>query len=178
MMEKPKRKNDKPVRLSPVRLMIFVGYLALLLGAGLILRRALFSGDALATESGSETLTIAFDQIEPTYTQNSYRGMVTLIISGTGQAGGTDWSDAFYLYRRGDGSAYDPPLLQHFDLEIDGQRAIETLGLLENPPAYSPDHSYTVTYDLGTQARRIAFRISDAVVGDNTGAFHIEILSE
>jgi hypothetical protein len=60
-------------------------------------------------------------------------------------------------------------------LEIDGQRAIYTLGLLENPPTYSRDHVYNVTYDVGAEARRIAFRIADTVVGDNTGEFRIEI---
>mgnify|MGYP000356640810 CR=1 FL=1 len=122
-----------------------------------------------------ELVVVPFNKIEPTLTQNTYSGTVTLNISGTGQAGNTDWSDAFYLYAHEDYVAYDPPLLQYFALEIDGQRAIETLGLLENPPPYSSDHTYTVTYNVGTEPRRITFRISDSTVGDNTGEFRIEI---
>lgn len=123
----------------------------------------------------NEIVIVPFDKIDPTYTTSVYNGQIYLLISGTGQAGGADWSDAFYLYQKGDGTLYEPPMLEHFDLEIDGQRAIITLGLLENPPSYSRDHVYNVTYDVGADTRRIAFRISDSIVGDNTGEFRIEI---
>jgi hypothetical protein len=60
-------------------------------------------------------------------------------------------------------------------MEIDGQRAIYTLGLLDNPPPYSRDHVYTVTYDVGEEARSIAFRQTDYYVVDNTGAYRVEV---
>ena len=122
-----------------------------------------------------EVLMVPFDKLEPTYSAQTYSGKVGLIISGTGQAGGTDYSDAFYLYETGEGASYLPPLTHQFDLEIDGDRAINTLGLSENPPSYSSDHVYQVTYDVGPEPRQIAFRISDSVVNDNTGQFEIKI---
>ena len=122
-----------------------------------------------------EIVIVPFRRLEPTVTEQLFTGKITLVISGSGQAGGTDYSDAFYLYQHGDGVAYDPPQLEHFDLEIDGQRAIYTLGLLENPPPYAPDHVYQVVYDVGPVPRQIKLRISDEIVDDNFGAFRIEI---
>ena len=122
-----------------------------------------------------ETVVVPFDRAESTLTQNLYDGQVILRISGTGQAGGKDYSDAFYLYQQSDGTSYFPPQLEHFDLEIDGDRAIRTLGPIEKPPSYSPDHVYTVHYNVGLTPRPIALRISDSVVGDNTGAFQVQI---
>lgn len=174
-VEKPKRKQKRAEndRLWRIRVGIGAAFLVLLIAASLIIW--LTPVDPLL-RSGAEAVTVNFSNIEPVYTQRTYSGEVTLIVSGTGQAGGTDWSDAFYLYQKADGSLYNPPMLQHFDLEIDGRRAIETLRLLESPPAYTPEHIYQVAYNVGTEARRIAFRISDEVVGDNTGTFRIEII--
>ncbi|MBI5961641.1 MAG: hypothetical protein HY866_23080 [Chloroflexi bacterium] len=64
-----------------------------------------------------------------------------------------------------------------FDLEIDGQRAIVSLGLQGSPPPFArEDHLYPVIYDVGADARPIAFRISDNTVNDNTGEFKIEVV--
>jgi hypothetical protein len=123
----------------------------------------------------SEALTIPFNKLSQTCSVYAYAGTVTLDISGTGQAGGQDWSDAFYLYQHGDGTPYQPPQLEHFDLEIDGQRAIITLGLRDTPPPFQTSHQYTVTYDVGITPRTICFRISDQNVGDNTGEFQITV---
>ena len=128
--------------------------------------------------SPSEVVIVPFSRLEPTFTEQLYSGTVTLVISGSGQAGGSDYSDAFYLYQRGDGTSYDPPLLEQFDLELDGQRAIYTLNRLDNPPPYSTDHTYEVTYDLGSQPRQIALRISDSNVDDNSGEFRVEIIPQ
>lgn len=123
-----------------------------------------------------ETILVPFDKIEPTYTKVDYSGVVTLQIFGSGQAGGKDYSDAFYLYKSGDGNPISPPHLREFDLTIDGQRAIDTLKLSDNPPPYSPEHMYVVRYDVGSKPRPIAFRISDHNVDDNNGQFIIQIL--
>jgi hypothetical protein len=122
-----------------------------------------------------ETITIPFDKIETTYSQYAYQDRVTLVIAGTGQAAGSDFSDAFYQFTQ-HGQPLAQPLLGQFDLEIDGQRAIDTLGLRENPPTYTRSHRYTVTYNVGETPRSIAFRISDSIVDDNSGTFTIQIL--
>jgi hypothetical protein len=123
-----------------------------------------------------ETILVPFDKIEPTYTEVVYSGVVTLQIFGSGQAGGKDYSDAFYLYKSGDGNLIFPPHLREFDLTIDGQRAIDTLKLSDNPPSYSSEHVYVVRYNVGSKPRPIAFCISDNVVDDNNGQFVIQIL--
>lgn len=127
--------------------------------------------------NGTELLTVAFADINATCTQNYYTGVVNLDIAGSGQAGGKNWSDAFYLFEDEKGTAYNPPQTQQFDLEIDRERAIKTLGLLDNPPAYNSDHHYVVSYNLGKFITPICFRISDYNVGDNTGEFQISVSS-
>ncbi len=135
-----------------------------------------FASSATARpRNGRETVTVPFDEYTPTYTQGLYSGRVSLVISGFGQAGGKDYSDAFYVFENVEGIPYNPPLTEQFDLELDGQRAIIALGLRENPPPFSNDHTYRVMYDVGQEFRQIAFRISDEAVSDNTGEFVIEV---
>lgn len=123
----------------------------------------------------AETLMVPYDKLEATTSIRQYSGLVTLEISGTGKAAGSSYSDAFYLYTDEKGSPYQIPLTEAFDLEIDGQRAIAALGVRHNPPYYSTQHRYTVTYDVGIRSRTIQFRISDSYVVDNTGSFQISI---
>ena len=124
-----------------------------------------------------ERVIVPFDEINPTATSNLYSGMVRLNISGTGQAAGNDWSDAFYQYTQ-NGNRLKVPLTEHFDLEIDGDRAIYALELLDDPPPYNPDHEYTVSYDVGSEPRTIEFRVSDSNVDDNSGQFEIEVIQQ
>jgi hypothetical protein len=175
-MEKPKhkRKNEEVGQNKSLYVVLLILLIILLAGGLFLLLIPVVDPPSIGASFG-ESIAVPFNKIEPTYTQKLYSATLTLIISGTGQAGGTDWSDAFYLYAHGDGTPYEPPITEHFDLEIDGQRAIITLGLRENPPPYSSYHVYTVTYNVGAGARPIAFRISDSIVDDNTGEFNIEI---
>jgi hypothetical protein len=124
---------------------------------------------------GSETLTVLFSNDYKTCTEHVYTGLVNLDVSGSGQAGAGDWSDAFYLYQAQDGTLFDPPKLEQFDLEIDGNRAIKTLGLLNNPPVFNADHHYQVSYTIAGLPRYICFRISDTAVMDNSGEFQITV---
>jgi hypothetical protein len=130
-----------------------------------------------AVASSGEVLTIPFNRYESTLTTQKYSGTITLTISGTGQAGGNSYSDAFYLYTEENGQPRTPPMTEAFDLEIDGQRAIIALGLRQNPPPYSTSHVYQVTYNVGSTPRQIAFRISDLIVTDNRGSFTVKISS-
>jgi hypothetical protein len=124
----------------------------------------------------NETLIVPFDRADPTYTEFKYTGRVRVVVEGTGQAAGTAFSDAFYLYTDADGRPLQPPQTEMFDLAIDGQRAIQALGLVDDPTPYNDDHQYAVIYDVGPELRRIAFRISDEVVQDNSGAFTIYVV--
>lgn len=184
-MAKAKRKPKQP---GSGNTAILLGLAGVAISALLLLGLILFQTDeekqpeptgAIRTEATAqppgETVIVPFNNIEPTWTEFTYSGPVQLVIRGTGQASGTEYSDAFYLYTDGEGRLVSEPRTAMFDLEIDGDRAIYTLGLTENPPPFSPEHVYRVVYDVGPEARQIAFRISDSIVDDNTGEFAIEI---
>lgn len=129
---------------------------------------------SISVGSATEMLIVPFDRAEATTTELDYQGMVQLQISGSGQAAGNSSSDAFYLFTDEAGEPRDPPETEMFDLEIDGERAIYQIA--SDLPAYNPDHVYSVYYNVGSTARRIAFRISDDVVGDNSGQFTITVI--
>src|SRR5262249_35666117 len=86
----------------------------------------------------SETLIVPFNKPDVTWTTGTYTCNVHLKIEGTGQAAGNDFSDAFYQYTQ-NGQPLETPLTHQFDLEIDGDRAIITLDLEDNPPPYNPE---------------------------------------
>lgn len=180
MSEKPKRsekiKNDERV-LSSQRLGFVKGVLVgaiLMLAVFSFLRISSASIPNLIVAEANERVIVPFNQIVPTYSSQTYSGQVQLTISGIGQAAGDDYSDAFYLFTQ-DGQSLATPLTEMFDLEIDGNRAIYTLGLQDNPPPYNLTHEYRVIYDVGETPRLIAFRISDSIVDDNSGEFVIRI---
>ena len=174
-----KIKNDRKAKnrgIPPSPLTLIIGFVAGCAVLGLML--ALFSiiiPETIDEAQIVETIIVPFNKLEATYSEQAYQGRVTLVLSGTGQAAGSDFSDAFYQFTQ-NSQPLAQPLLGQFDLEIDGQRAIDTLGLRENPPAYTSSHRYFVTYDVGETPRRIAFRISDSIVDDNSGSFTIPIL--
>lgn len=118
---------------------------------------------------------VPFTSGSPVYTQAVYSGIVTLIIRGTGQAGGEDYSDAFYLYEYPDHSPYVPPILGDFHMELDGGKIHEVLNYA---PDYAYDHVYRVNYDVGSKPRRIGFRNTDLATGDNTGTYYVEVIPE
>lgn len=71
---------------------------------------------AAAPAGVGETLTIPFASgTTGVRTSNSYTGPVTLTVSGTGQAAGCQYSDAFYIYAGCSGTPYNPP--QHYNLQ-------------------------------------------------------------
>lgn len=131
--------------------------------------------EVIASSAGGEIVQVDFRNAKPVYTEQRYQGQVTLLIQGVGQAGSTDWSDAFYLYGRSDGTAYQPPLLGRFAMELDGQMIHEALG--ETPP-YASDHIYRVVYNVGREPRRLAFRNTDLTTLDNRGSYTVEIIQQ
>jgi hypothetical protein len=124
----------------------------------------------------TETLVIPVDRAGPTYTAFEYAGKVRLFIEGTGQAAGVGSSDAFYRYADADGLPLEIPQAGLFDLEIDGQRASDVLGLSGDPLLYNDDHLYAAIYDAGPRLRRLAFRVSEEAAGDYTGTLTITVV--
>jgi hypothetical protein len=121
----------------------------------------------------TETLVMPFDSGEVT-TQYEYWKNVRIVVEGSGQAGGSAHSDAFYLFTDASGQPLDVPQTATSGLEIDGQRALESIE--GDAPPYNSDHLYAVLYDAGPRARHLTFRMAGDAVGDNTGALTITIV--
>jgi hypothetical protein len=171
--------NQSPLQKTLTTLMLIVGSAAPLAVAFFLVASTNHGGNPLDRVPDyetlpTETLVVPFGRGEATTTQFEYWKNVRIVIEGSGQAGGTAYSDAFYLYTDANGQPLEIPQVAMFDLEIDGQRAID--GIEGDPPPYNRDHLYAVLYDAGPRARHLAFRIADDVVGDNTGAFTITIV--
>lgn len=125
-----------------------------LLAMGLI---ALTRGEDAPTPTPSpseETIRLPFGGADEVWTQYDYQGAVRLFFEGS-SAG----RDAFYRADQETGAS-SPELSA--DLEIDGQPALEALGLQTEPPTYAPDHLYAVRYEVGPTPRRVAFRMGGA----------------
>ncbi len=122
-----------------------------------------------------ETLNVSFkDGATGVATENTYSGLVTIIVQGTGQAGGTAWSDAFYVFTDGEGNNIQP---QHptdfynFTLWINGEPA-DTL--VKPIPPFNADHVYQFT--IRAPGGRLRFAVGDVYVVDNSGYFTVQIL--
>lgn len=130
------------------------------------------------TEEGvcTETMIAPFvGGIYATETMGSYSGIVTIIVSGTGQAAGRQYSDAFYFYSDEEGRSIKPVYPQGWTLRINGEMA-STLIVDKSIPAYRSDHLYT--FDILAPSGRLTFGVSDLYSWDNTGSYTITVSQE
>ncbi|GHO48412.1 hypothetical protein [Ktedonospora formicarum] len=91
-------------------------------------------------------------------------------VTGSGQAAGKRFSDAFYVYTDRFGNTVKPQLTPAYaTLHIDGKPA---KAFLEEVPAYNPSHTYKVKLKVwnGTP---LTVGIPDDNLSDNTGALMI-----
>lgn len=110
-------------------------------------------------------------------TSTSYRGKVTITVSGYGQAAGTSCSDAFYLFAESSGTrACDrqttPRPAAEFGLAINGRPATAWIG---TRPAYTGNHLYRFTVTLPDEPVKLTFGVGDTYVVDNSGAYRIKV---
>ncbi|MBC7811252.1 MAG: hypothetical protein H7175_08900 [Burkholderiales bacterium] len=152
--------------LQPLAATVLVGVLLLVVGLTLAVQ-------ADSVSPVTETLDVPFTGYTPMMTAGDYSGEVLVIVSGTGQASGVDYTDAFYRFTGGDVLLEIPVEANEFGLEIDGNLAPEALGFT---PKYASDHVYVFTYDVGNEPRPIGFRIAEGALADNTGAFVVRIV--
>lgn len=122
-----------------------------------------------------ETLPVSFkDGATGISTENHYAGDVTILAQGTGQAGGTAWSDAFYVFTDGNGQLIDPVHpkdFYNFTLWINGEPA----DTLVNPiPPFNADHTYQFT--IKAPGGQLVFAVGDVYVADNAGYYTIQIM--
>jgi hypothetical protein len=91
-----------------------------------------------------------------------------------GQASGSNYGDAFYLFADGSGNPISPP--QHYTsqynwvLAINGQHA-EAFTLGQQVPAYRADHRYS--FQIQAPSGALSFGVSDGYGPDNTGSYLI-----
>ena len=104
-----------------------------------------------------------------THTTKSYTGPITITVSGTGQAAGKKYSDAFYVYTDEQGNPVEPTRVPAFALLcINGQ---PTDQFVQTIPAYNASHRYTFSFQaLGGP---LSFGSCDPDTTDNTGSFTI-----
>jgi hypothetical protein len=125
----------------------------------------------------TETLTVPFDREETTYTEFQYVGSVRLVIEGIGRLSmGAASNDAFYVYTDAEGNQLETPRIEGPGLIIDGEPAFAAPGIVDQLPVYNDDHLYAAIFDAGPRLRRIAFRVADIDVSDNTGEFTITVV--
>ncbi len=101
----------------------------------------------------------------------SYSGPTPVTVSGTGQAQGKQFSDAFYLYTDGNGKAITPVHPKVNGLLCINSQPIDSY--VTTIPAYNPAHLYPVT--LNAPGGPLKFGACDVptAFGDNTGSFTI-----
>jgi len=159
---------------------------------------------ATATAAADEIVTVPFSGgVSAATTINSYTGDVLLSVTGTGQAAGTQYSDAFYVFTDSMGNVLsgagdiginlsepwhaDTASTQYnWTLWINGADAalsipgsLAPLGSLPVAdgyvPPYETTHQYLFEINLGSSYAPITFGVGDLGVGDNTGFYSIDV---
>ena len=105
-------------------------------------------------------------------TSNAYQGTIIITVSGTGQAAGTQYSDAFYMLAND--NQVDPEHLggDGWVLRINGQFARELISD-QQKPTYRSDHVYT--FQVNAPGGTLTFGVSDIYTSDNTGSYTVVI---
>lgn len=119
---------------------------------------------------GGETVTAPFQNgWTGVTTTQSYQGLATLAVAGVGQASGTNFSDAFYVFAQGDGTPVTPSHTQEFALALNNEKIDDFL--VDGVPPYRPDHRYV--FRVRVPAGHLTFGVSDGFGADNSGKYTI-----
>ena len=103
----------------------------------------------------------------------SYSGIIGVSVSGVGQASGTEWSDAFYVYTNSAGNPVEPhhPIeFYNFTLWIDGGPADN---YVQPIPPYNDKHTYN--FFIQSSGNPINFSVGDVFTIDNSGNYTINV---
>jgi hypothetical protein len=121
----------------------------------------------------SENIAVSFtDGVYATDTENSYKGKVTITVSGVGQSSGTQYSDAFYLFTDGDNNLITPDSTSGFTLTINGDLAYYLIPN-ERIPAYRSNHNYE--FEISAPGGNLSFGVADEATDDNTGSYELTL---
>ena len=122
----------------------------------------------------NEALTVPFvDGDVGVQTVNSYDGRVLVKVRGIGQASGSEWSDAFYIFTDYDGNPVEPwhpTEWFNWTLWVNGGPVD---AFVDPIPPYNPDHVYV--FHIPVPEGPLTFAVGDAGIGDNTGEYQIVV---
>jgi hypothetical protein len=137
------------------------GGVTLLFGPPLLFRPAL---PDVPPPDAAEMVEIPFTEGTAT-SEGVYAGTLRLVLEGFGQAHGTAFSDAFYLYTAADGFSLDEP--EPLTFTVNGEPIAE-------PPEYNTFHVYEifVTVDAGP----MTFTVDAPTPDDNNGRVRVYIV--
>ena len=129
---------------------------------------------ALHVSPANETIVVPFvSGISGVQTSQSYSGSIGVFVSGVGQASGTEWSDAFYVYTNSEGQPVEPhhpQELYNFTLWIDHEPADN---IIQPIPPYNDIHEYT--FFMAASGNPIHFGVGDIFTIDNAGNYTITV---
>ena len=106
-------------------------------------------------------------------TVNSYSGRVLVKVRGIGQASGSEWSDAFYIFTDSEGNPVEPWHLTeeyNFTLWINGGPVD---AFVDPIPPYNPDHVYV--FQIDAPEGPLTFAVADAYTSDKAGEYQIVV---
>lgn len=101
-------------------------------------------------------------------TTQAYTGVLNVTVSGTGQAQGKTFSDAFYFYTDEQGNSITPAHHRFAELCINSKPA-DTF--VQTIPAYNPAHTYQIA--INAHGGTLTFGVCDSIFNDNTGSYTI-----
>jgi hypothetical protein len=105
-------------------------------------------------------------------TTNTYSGKIEVTVSGTGQAAGSAYTDAFYLFTDGEGENIPPNPIDESILTINSNLAY-TMIPNKVRPAYQADHIYS--FEIKAPGGVLVFGIQDGYTADNAGALFLSL---
>ncbi len=105
-------------------------------------------------------------------TNNTYSGTIEVTVSGTGQAAGSAYTDAFYLFTDGEGENIPPAHIDESILTINSSLAY-TMIPNERRPSYNADHVYS--FEIEAPDGVLVFGIKDGYATDNSGTLYISL---
>lgn len=122
----------------------------------------------------NETLNVPFENGNlGVQTVNSYSGRVLVKVRGIGQAAGTAWSDAFYVFTDDEGNPvqpWHPTETSNWTLWINGGPVDDSVNQI---PPYNPDHVYV--FHINAPEGPLTFAVGDSYTIDNTGEYQIVV---
>jgi hypothetical protein len=131
---------------------------------------------AATSSAFAEVVYAPFNQPSGAVTVEEYNGIVSLTVSGMGQALANLYSDAFYLVPA-DLSASPQYLgFWNFGFGTSGPSQDAASSIIGGLPAYNSTHIYSFNFDTGLSVPTLLhFGVRDQVYSDNTGAYTIVV---